>query len=130
MCGNKKKNRKKVLIIEDDALLARVLAEGFNEAGFETFNVVDGMAAIGAVKKFVPDVIILDLILPGIDGFEILRQLKSEKETEKIPVIVTSNLDSAPDVKSVKALGAEEYFIKANVQLENIIDFTKKTVKH
>lgn len=124
-----KKKKKKVLIIEDDALLARVLAEGFNEAGFETFNVVDGMAAIGAVKKFVPDVIILDLILPGIDGFEILKQLKSNDKTEKIPVIVTSNLDSAPDVKSVKALGAEAYFIKANVQLEKIIDFTKKTVK-
>lgn len=124
-----KKKKKKILIIEDDALLAKVLAEGFNAAGFETLNVTDGLVALDSAKKFKPNVIILDLILPGIDGFEVLKQLKSEEETEKIPVVVASNLDSAPDVKSVKALGAEEYFIKANVQLEKIIDFTKKIIK-
>jgi CheY-like chemotaxis protein len=80
------------------------LAEGFNDAGFETLNVSDGSAALESVKKFKPNVIILDLILPGIDDFEVLKELKIDDETANIPVIVASNLDSAPDVKSAKAL--------------------------
>ena len=124
-----KKKKKKVLIIEDDALLARVMAEGFNESGFETLNAVDGFSVMDSAKKFIPNVIILDLILPGIDGFEVLKQLKNDNKTENIPVIVTSNLDSVPDIKSAKALGAEEYFIKANVQLEKIIEFAAKKAK-
>ena len=79
-------------------------------------------------KKFQPKIILLDLMLPGIDGFEVLKQLKESEETKNIPVIVISNLDQVSDVKSAKVLGAEEYFIKANTQLQKIIDYTKSRI--
>lgn len=121
-----KKPKKKVLIVEDDALLSQILMEEFEATGFKIASVSDGLKAFEVTREFKPDVILLDLILPGIDGFAILKSLKSEEETKDIPVVVISNLSSISDIKSTKALGAEEYFIKSNVMLKKIIDFIKK----
>jgi len=128
--GKKKTSeaKKKVLSIEDDALLAKVLIEGLTLEGYDVINVPDGLMAIDEVKNYKPDIILLDLILPGIDGFEVLKQLKSDKATKDIPVFVVSNLGSVADVKSVKALGAEEYFIKANSEMEEIFQSIKKRI--
>lgn len=120
--------RKKILSIEDDALLAKVLLEGLTLEGYEALNVNDGMNALDETKKYKPDMILLDLILPGIDGFEVLKQLKADAETKNIPVIVVSNLGTVADVKSVKALGAEEYFIKANSEMQEIFNTIKKRI--
>lgn len=120
------KQKKTVLIVEDDAMLSRVLSEDIVLEGFDAININNGAEALGSVKKYKPDIILLDLILPGIDGFEVLRQLESDKETKNIPVFVLSNLDKAPDVKSAKVLDAKQYFIKANTQIETIIKAIKK----
>lgn len=119
-----KKN--KILIIEDDALLARVLAEGFDCFDCVTFNVYDGLVVLDSAKKIKPDIILLDLILYEVDGFEVLKQLKENDETVDIPVVVISNLDSAIDVDSAIELGAEEYFIKAHARLEQIVEYVKE----
>lgn len=124
----KKKEKKKVLSIEDDALLAKVLVEGLTLEGYEVLNVNDGLKAIDQVEGYRPDIILLDLILPGIDGFEVLKKLKDNNITKNIPVFVVSNLGSVADVKSVKALGAEEYFIKANSEMEEIFKKIKKRI--
>lgn len=126
---NKKKKNKKILVIEDDALLAKILIDKLDSEGFEALNVKNGLEALDETKKFMPDLILLDLILPGIDGFEVLKQLKGDSETKKIPVFVLSNLDSVPDVKSVKALEAEEYFIKANIKMKKIIEAINNRLK-
>jgi len=123
-----KATKKKVLSIEDDALLAKVLLEGLSLEGYEVMNVGDGLAALTETKKFMPDIILLDLILPGIDGFEVLKQLKADEITKNIPVLVVSNLGAVADVKSVKALGAEEYFIKANSEMEEIFKSIKNRI--
>lgn len=68
----------------------------------------------------------LDLILPGLDGFEILKQIRADKELKNIPVFVVSNLGSVSDVKSAKALAADEYFIKANTEVDSIIKAINK----
>ena len=128
MFGIKKiqKNKRKVmLIVEDDALLCRALTEAFSHEMFDVQGVGNGLDVADAVKKKMPDVILLDLILPGLDGFAVLKQLKSETKTASIPVVVISNLGSAADVKSAKSLGAEEYFIKANSEIKQIIDYVK-----
>jgi len=128
MFGIKKtqKNKRKVmLIVEDDALLCRALTEAFSHELFDVQGVGNGLDVADAVKKKMPDVILLDLILPGLDGFAVLKQLKSETKTASIPVVVISNLGSAADVKSAKSLGAEEYFIKANSEIKQIIDYVK-----
>lgn len=126
--SSKKKNGK-VLIVEDDGLLAQVLGESFTKAGFEVIVVTNGLEVMDAVKTNHPHIIMLDLILPGIDGFEVLKQLKSDEKTKSTPVIVMSNLDDAGDIKSIKVLGAEEYFIKAHTQLDTMVQFAMRTLK-
>ena len=124
---------KKILVVEDDALLAKLLTEalmeaGFAESGYKVKNIANGLKVREAVQDFGPDIILLDLILPGLDGFAVLKQLKSEDKTKDVPVVIISNLGDAADIKSAKALGAEEYFIKANTQLVKIVDFVKKII--
>jgi len=128
MFGIKKKIKtkgKKVLIVEDDSLLLKVMSESFLNENFEVATAENGLEVMDAVKKFSPDIILLDLIIPGIDGFAVLKQLKADDKTKNIPVVVTSNLGEQSDVKSTKALGADEYFIKSNVEMSKIIQYVK-----
>lgn len=129
MFGKRKEKTDRLLIVEDDALLAQVLTQSFVDENFEVLNINNGLKALAAAGRFKPDVILLDLVLPGLDGFGVLKRLKEESETASIPVVVVSNLDSVADVKSAKALGAEEFFIKANSKLEKIVGFIKAIVK-
>jgi len=125
----RKKQNKKVLIVEDDALLLRVLSEIFSSEGFEIATVENGLEVVDLVKNFSPDIILLDLIIPGIDGFAVLKQLKANETTKKIPVVILSNLEDVGDIKSGKVLGADEYFIKANIEVSKIVDYVKKKLK-
>jgi len=127
--NKKKENKKKVLVVEDDALLARVLTDALKKGDLEVVNVMNGNDALESAKKFQPNIILLDLILPGLDGFGVLGQLKADEKTKNIPVAVISNLGDVGDVKSAKALGAEEYFIKANIELKKIVAYIKKRIK-
>lgn len=129
MFGKKKTELKKVLIVEDDSLLLKVLSTGFLAEKFQVATVENGLEVLSSVKKFKPDIILLDLIIPGIDGFAVLKQLKEDDATKDIPVTIMSNLGSEADVKATKALGADEYFIKANTELEKIINFVKSKLK-
>ena len=127
--GKKKLASKKVLIVEDDALLSKVLAENFINEKFAVAVVDNGFEVEAAVAKFNPDIILLDLIIPGIDGFAVLKQLKADKKTAAIPVVVISNLGDVGDIKSTKALGADEYFIKSNTAMDKIVNYAKKKLK-
>ena len=125
---DKKSKKKNMLIVEDDALLCRALSDAFSQEQFQTVSVGNGLDVQEVAEKNPPDIILLDLILPGLDGFAVLKQLKSETKTASIPVVIISNLGSAADVKSAKSLGAEEYFIKANSEIKQIIDYVKKLI--
>ncbi len=120
---------KRVLIVEDDAMLSRVLSESLKAEKFKIEVVADGSLVRSEAIKFQPHIVLLDLILPGIDGFEVLKQLKEETKTSDIPVVVLSNLDQVSDVKSVKALGAEQYFLKATTEIEVIVNYVKDKLK-
>lgn len=129
MFGRKQKEKnKKVLLVEDDSLLANILMDSLVREKFDAVNIKDGLQVMEAAKKFQPDVVLLDLILPGLDGFEVLRQLKDDNKLKTVPVFIISNLDSISEVKSAKALGAEDYFIKANTDIEKIIKVIKKRI--
>lgn len=119
----------RVLIVEDDALLVRVLEDVFRAEGITTQSIGDGTRVLDAAKEYQPHVIILDLILPGIDGFEVLRQLKDDVATRAIPVFIASNLDDPADIKSAKALGATDYLIKANMNLADLIRAVRGAAK-
>lgn len=130
MFGTKKKSLgKRVLIVEDDSLLAKVLSESFLTEKFQVALADNGLKVAEAVKAFSPDIILLDLVIPGLDGFAVLKQLKSEAKTRNIPVAVISNLGDVGDVKSTKALGADEYFIKSNTELDKIVKYVKNKLK-
>lgn len=126
MFGRKKEKEVRVLLVEDDALLAKVLAQRLAREHFSVKVVGNGLEVMATASTFLPTVILLDLILPGMDGFAVLKQLKANPMTKEIPVVVISNLSEVSDVKSAKVLGAVEYFIKANTQLETIVAFVKK----
>lgn len=124
--GEAKKN---ILIVEDDALLAKVLSDHLVLQDFEVFIVNNGLNVFEFVKKTKPALILLDLLLPGLDGFAVLKGLKSDSATKEIPVVILSNLDNSGDLKSALGLGAEEYFIKANMEMSEISKYIKKRLK-
>ena len=129
MFGIGKSNKKnKVLLVEDDALLITLLEKQLKKAEFVVEKVMNGLEVIESAKKFKPNLILLDLILPGIDGFEILRELKVDSDLAPIPVIVLSNLDKEGDVKSTIALGAKEHIVKVKTKLVDIVEAVKRNI--
>ena len=119
----------KILFIEDEISLQTTLGGALKEAGFEIENAYDGEAGLKAAQTSKPDLILLDLILPKMDGFQVLKDLKSGAGTKDIPVIVLTNLESADDVGKVIALGATTYLVKSNYELRDIVEKIKEVLK-
>lgn len=120
----------KVLLVEDDPFLSSLLKTRFAEEGFEAQLVSDGKEAhkILLEGKFQPDIILLDLILPGESGFEVLEDIRKTPGLQKIKALVLSNLGQAVDVKHAEELGAE-YLVKAQASQEDIIKKIKEMAK-
>ena len=129
MLLSKSKNKKRVLVVEDDLLLARVLMDKLEKEECITMNVVNGLEVQAKAIEFKPEIILLDLILPGMGGFEVLKLLKKDEKTKHIPVVVISNLGEESDVKTAKDLGAEDYFVKANISMEKLLQNIKKLLR-
>ncbi len=117
---------KNILIIEDDEFLIGLLGKKLKSEGFEVSMAKDGKTGAKKAKQEKPDLVLLDLLLPEIDGFEVLAMLKSDPEVKNIPVLVLSNLDQKSDIDKVIKLGAMEYLIKAQSTPEEIVDRIKK----
>lgn len=112
----------KILIVEDEDALSRVMSEKLKSGGYETEIARDGAAAFPAARKFKPDLILLDLLLPKKNGFEVLDDLKKNTDLRNIPVIVLSNLDQDEDIKKAMAGGAADYFVKSQHPINEIIE--------
>lgn len=112
---------KKILIVEDDRFLLNAYKYKLERSGFEVITALDGEEALKVLKNDLPDLIILDLIMPNKDGFEVLEEIKKDLNLKKIPVIVCSNLGQPEDIKKAKELGASDYFIKSDLSLEEIV---------
>lgn len=119
----------RVLIVEDDKFLRQLLVKKFAANGFAVAEAIDGNEALAALHKQAPHIVLLDLILPGIDGFEVLRQMRSTPEFSKIPVIILSNLGQQDDIQKGKALGAIDYMVKANFTPDEIINRVRQAVR-
>ncbi|MDP4009058.1 MAG: response regulator [bacterium] len=104
----------KILIVEDDKFLRELITQKLGKEGYDLVEGVDGEEGVSQAKKESPDLILLDLILPGIDGFEALTQIKADEKTSKIPVIILSNLGQKDDIERGLKLGAQDYLIKAH----------------
>lgn len=114
-----------ILIIEDDKFLRELIAQKLIKEGYETSEAVDGEEGMRKIKEERPDMVLLDLILPGIDGFEVLSGMKNDPVLSQIPVIILSNLGQREDVEKGLKLGAVDYLIKAHFTPGEIIEKIK-----
>ena|SRR3989344_4062911 len=118
----------KVLVIEDDQLMAGLLVEKLAKSDFDVRLAGDGEIGLQELAKGLPDIILLDLILPGMSGFEILAKIKENEQTKAIPVVILSNLGSREEIEKGLKLGAESYLIKANVLIDEVVKKIRDTV--
>jgi len=119
----------KILLIEDDATLVEMYEMKFKESEFEILVADRGAQGLEIAEKQVPDIILLDIILPEMDGFAILRELKKDEKTKRIPVLLLSNLGQDSDIEKGKKLGAEDYLVKANYTPTQVVDMVRKYIK-
>lgn len=112
----------KVLIVEDDKFLRELINRKLQSENFETVLAIDGEAGIDLIIKEKPDIVLLDLILPGINGFEVLAKIKENERIKEIPVIIFSNLGQKDDIDKGMNLGAADYLVKAHFTPSEIIE--------
>ena len=120
---------KTILIIEDDKFLRELIVRKLKDEKYQIVEASDGEEGLEKVKKNPPDLVLLDLILPGIDGFEVLSRIKEEHALSSIPVIILSNLGQREEVERGLKLGAVDYLIKAYFTPREIIDKIKAVLK-
>jgi len=120
--------KKKILIIEDEETLKFLLSREFKGEGFDIEEAINGEEGLKKAKESKPDLILLDLLLPGIDGFEVLSRLKKDSNLESTPVIIISNFSQEEEIKRGLKLGAIDYLVKANLTLSDIVERVKKTL--
>ncbi|MDP3093823.1 MAG: response regulator [bacterium] len=113
---------KKILIVEDDKFLRELIIRKLTNEGYQISEATDGESGVKAIKSEKPDLVLLDLILPGIDGFEALTRIRQDQETAGIPVIILSNLGQKEDIERGLKLGATDYLIKAHFAPGEIVE--------
>ncbi len=118
---------KKILIVEDERPLARALELKLSSSGFKVRMAVDGQEALTFLEEDHFDLILLDLVMPNVSGFDVLEKMNKDKN--KTPVIITSNLGQDEDLKRAEKYGAIKYFIKSDVSIIEIINFIKEFLK-
>ena len=117
--------KQKILIIEDEATLQKALQEILLQENYEVISALDGKRGLEMALSEAPNMILLDLILPKMDGFEVLKDLKKDEKTKEIPIIILTNLGSTEDVQKALVLGATNYMVKADHDLSEIVEKIK-----
>jgi len=121
---------KKLLFIEDEAAIHKTLSDVLQKEGYETLAARDGEAGLQRAQAEQPDLILLDLILPKMNGFEVLKALKDDEKTKEIPVIILTNLEQMENVQKAIDLGATTYLVKANYSLEEVVNKVKDALEN
>lgn len=120
---------RKILIIEDEAVLQKTFESTLRDEGFDIIAALDGEVGINLAKKEKPDLILLDLVLPKINGFEVLQELKGDPGTKDIPVIILTNLEKMEDIDKALEMGATTYLVKVDYSLKEVVEKIKKTLE-
>ncbi len=120
--------KKKILIAEDEPALSRVMSLKFTGSGYNVVVVEKGDLFLEIFDKENPDLVLLDLMIPGMDGFSILKEIKEVRKND-IPVIILSNLSQSEDKAKAKELGASDYFVKSDISISEIVEKVKLILK-
>ena len=118
----------KVLIIEDDKFLRDLAMQKLTRENFQVFAAMDGEQGVVMAEKEVPDIILLDILLPGIDGYEVLRRVRENPTLKKVSIAMLSNFGQREDIEKALTSGADQFLVKANYTLDEIVEEVKKMV--
>lgn len=119
---------KKILLVEDDSILREAYQHFFEKAGFVVYLASSGPDAVAFSQNEAFDIILLDIIIPGFDGFHVLAKLKENSKTSHIPVVMMTNLDEEKFLQRAMKLGATEYLIKANTTPQSAVAHIKEII--
>lgn len=119
----------KVLLVEDDSFLLNMYATKFEVENFDVVTAEDGEKGLAAAKEKLPDIILLDIMMPKMDGFEVIKALKSDHSTQGIPVILLTNLNQKEEVEKGLAMGAIDYLIKAHFMPSEVVEKVKEILQ-
>lgn len=128
--GKKSEKGTKVLLVEDDKFLRSICGQKLEKEGFAVLEAIDGEVALQSIEKNRPDIVLLDVVLPTLDGFQVLKTVRENKDKAiaKTPVIILSNLGQDEDLKKAREYGANDFMVKANFTTQQIVDKIKETL--
>lgn len=112
----------KAVIVEDDPLILDIITFKFKKKGWDIVSAMDGETGLEKIAEHQPDIILLDILLPGISGYEVLEKLKQDNALKDIPVLVLSNYGQEEEINKSISLGAVDHLVKANVILDEVVD--------
>ena len=114
---------KKVLLIEDDQMVVRLYKRKLTMDGFDLLLAFNGEEGLEVLEKEIPDIILLDIMMPKLNGLATLERIKADSRFKNIPVVILTNLgDRSDDVERCKKMGAEDYWVKVNINIETLTD--------
>ena len=119
---------KKILLIEDEEIMIGLLQKKLTNEGYEVSVARDGEEGLKAMREVRPDLVLLDIIMPKMGGFEVMEGMQKDKELKKIPVIVISNSGQPVELDRAQKLGAKDWLIKTEFDPEEVIDKVKKQI--
>lgn len=123
------KNKKKILIIEDEKFLLEMYQSRFEKEGYRVSTAIDGQHGLELAQKEKPDLIILDIVMPGMDGYEVIKNLKKNSQTRKIIILVFSNLGQQEEINQGLKLGADDYIVKTDLTPSELINKVERMLK-
>lgn len=121
-------NKKKIALVEDDKFYIKIYKHALETEGFDVIVAEDGVQAMERIRAEKPDLILLDLIMPKKNGFEVLEEVVADDALREIPIIILSNLGQTSDVEKGKGLGAKDYIIKSDESLSGVMKKVKEYV--
>ena len=121
--------QKTILVIEDEQTILKAISIALEDAGFKILTAIDGESGEETAKQHIPDLILLDIILPRKNGLDVLKGLKAFEATKHIPIILLTNLSDTETVSQGVALGARGYLVKANYSLDEVVTKVREVLK-
>ncbi|NTV40942.1 MAG: response regulator [Candidatus Moranbacteria bacterium] len=121
--------KKKILIIEDDAFIRDIYQMKFDQEGFEVFTAENGIIALKEMEQLVPDIILLDIIMPYMDGMETLRQIKEKEILKNIPIIMLTNISEKEKIDEGVEQGVNDYLIKSHFTPSEVVRKVRALLK-
>lgn len=119
----------KILVVEDEEILLTALSEELRQEGFEVVGAKDGVEGLEKAAAEQPDLMLLDLVMPRLDGISALKQLKAQDNTKEIPVVILTNLSDYDKISDALSMGAMDYLVKANYRLEELVTKIKTVLE-